>query len=48
MDAFQRRYPHLKWSWPRRKWFLLRLDVALAISYWRTRWYCWKHGQKMP
>lgn len=38
MDAFEKRYPHLKWNWLRRKWFLFCYDIAMAISYLRTRW----------
>lgn len=38
MDAFQERFPHLKWGWLRRKWFLLRYDIGMAVNRWRTRW----------
>lgn len=43
MDAFQQRYPHLQWSWPRRKWFLLRYDVGMFVSWLRTRWHQLTH-----
>lgn len=40
MDAFQKHYPHLRWSWPRRKWFLFRYRFGMAVSYIRT--ICWQ------
>lgn len=46
MDAFERRFPHLKWNWPRRKWFMLRYDIGMAISYMRTRWWQFRAGQR--
>lgn len=36
MDAFQRRFPHVKWPWWRRKWFVLRYDIGMAWSAFRT------------
>lgn len=46
MDAFEKRYPHLRWSWLRRKRFLIGYDVGMAISYWRTRWYQFRRGHR--
>jgi hypothetical protein len=42
MDAFQKKFPNLRWGWVRRKWFILRYDVGMAISYCRTRWWAWR------
>jgi hypothetical protein len=39
MDVFEKRFPHLKWSWSRRKWFIFRYDLGMAISYLRTLWH---------
>lgn len=39
MDAFQRHYPHLDWPWWRRKYFVLRYDLGMALSVIRTRIY---------
>lgn len=41
MDSFQMRYPHLRWPWLRRKWFMLGYDVGMTLSYLRTKWFVW-------
>lgn len=42
MDAFQKHFPHLKWGWLRRKWFMLRYDAGMFASWIRTRWHTWR------
>ena len=46
MDWFQKSYPHLKWPWWKRRWFMLRYDVGMAVSYLRTQWFIWKQRHK--
>ncbi len=39
MDAFQKKFPHLKWGFMRRRWFLIRYDIGMLLSRCRTAWH---------